>query len=362
MKSDVVRKRSRHELKRAGLVRSSSEIHSASPGASRRTSPARVPSPQPAAVTEDEQSQDEQKTPQFSYDYTSTPAGSSSRADYGTKETSIANDTMLSSTILQDQEANNIRNNNSNGGGGGNATTSTTSNNNNTNGDNVNSSNSGGGGNNFPYFPGPYHPDYLYQYTSSVSDLPPIQTSINGESSAYSIEGNNKRRRLSSASHESSSPPTDPPPSATSLNSSSRSPGASPTFSVYSLPFSSIYSSYDGYENYSWEKLHPPMAIPDDVVPPGFHPPMVLPSEMSSNSYIHPQMLPNEDVTMMSYIQPQMLPQGHQSPMPGYVHPPMLPSYWNRDDSSNMFDSNSNSTDSANSIVEMFESMMQPMD
>lgn len=400
MKSDVVRKRS-------------------SPGASRRTSPARVPSPQPAAVTEDEQSQDEQKTPQFSYDYTSTTStGSSSRADYGTKDSAIANDTMLSSTMMQDQDTTNniiIRsggNSNSNNGGANTTTTSTSgssSNNNNTNGDNSNSSGSGngsgvgagnGGGNgttsNFPYFPGPYHPDYLYQYASSVSDLPPIQTSINGESSAYSIEGNNKRRRLSSASHESSSPPTDPPPSATSLNSSSRSPGASPTFSVYSLPFSSIYSSYDGYDNlYSWDKLHPPMAIPDDVVPPGFHPPMVLPSSAatdlsssspstnttttnssssasasasassSSNSYMHhhhTQMLPNEDVTMMSYIQPQMLPQGQQSPMPGYVHPPMLPSYWNRDDANNMFDSNSNAADSANSIVEMFESMMQPMD
>lgn len=350
MKSDVVRKRSRHELKRAGLVRSSSEIPSASPGASRRASPARVPSPQPAAVTEDEQSQDEQKTPQFSYDYTSS---SSSRTDYGTKESSNANDTLLSSTISQDHEANhhphsNSGNNNYNG-----ANSSSNGNNNH----NSSNSNSGTTSSNYSYFPGPYHPDYLYQYASSVSDLTPIQTSPNGESSAYSVEGN-KRRRLSSASHESSSPPTDPPPSATSFNSSNRSPGASPTFSVYSLPFSSIYSSFDGYENMPWEKLHPPMALPDDVSP-AFHPPMVLPSE-SSNPYIHPPMLPNEDVTMTSYIHPPMLRPAN-SPMAPYTHPPMLPTYWNRDDS-NMFDSSGNSNDVANSIVEMFESMMQPMD
>ncbi|GJJ09253.1 hypothetical protein Clacol_003475 [Clathrus columnatus] len=346
MKSDVVRKRSRHELKRAGLVRSSSEIPSASPGASRRASPVRVPSPQPtiAAEDEDDQAQEEQKTPQFSYDYTSS---SSSRTDFGTKESSNANDTLLSSTISQEQETT-TNNSNSNGSNGN---------------SNNNSKNNGTTTTNFPYMPGPYHPDYLYQYASSISDLPPIQTSPNGETSAYSIEDRgNKRRRLSSASHDSSSPPTDPPPSATSVNSSNRSPGASPTFSVYSLPFSSIYSSYDGYENMSWEKPHPPMVLPDQA--PSFHPPMAFASESpssSSNSFIHPPMLPSEDVAMSYYnIHPPMLPPAN-SPT-GFNNQNMQNNYINRDDPNNMFDSYNIYNDATNSIVEMFETMMQPMD
>ncbi|KAF8591736.1 hypothetical protein K439DRAFT_1656586 [Ramaria rubella] len=335
MKSDVIRKRSRHEIRRAGLAGSSSETPSASPGASRRASPTRPPSPQPP--TEEEQQQEELKTPQFSYDYTSNPEST----DYATKN-SPSND-MLSSVSSHEQNDNT------------------------------------GGPNLAPYsgyFPGPYHPDYLYQDVSPGSELHPIQTSGGGESSEYGVEDRgNKRRRLSSASYDSSSTPTDPPPSATSLNSSNpnRSPSSSPSFPTYGLPYP-VYS-YQGFSDSpsSWmtaTKLHPPMALPEDAPMEYLHPPMVLPAENNSTSsqqvssmpsYLHPPMLPVEEAAM-TYLHPPMLPQAN-SPIVGYSHPPMLPSFWTSNDPNMSFsDHNDNHPNEASNNMEMFESMMNPME
>ncbi|KAF8519355.1 hypothetical protein BU17DRAFT_47869 [Hysterangium stoloniferum] len=320
MKSDVVRKRTRHVCRVFALNGTIFKTASfTSPGTSRRASPARASSPQPS-VTEDDR-QDEQRTPQFSYDYT-TP---SPRSVYGTKESSSSND-MLTSVSTQDQTDDA--------------------------GDHTLSAYAG-------FFPGPYHPDFLYQLT----DLHPIQT---GESSAYSVEDRgNKRRRLSSASYDdSATTPTDPPPSATSMNSAShRSPTSSPRFSPYGLPYQSIYSSYQSFDETSapWMKtdseIHAPKRAPDDAPMEYLHPPMVLPSESASSSQSS-YAQGGEDATM-SYLHPPMLPQAN-SPIVGYSHPPMLPSYWSNQSSSD-YDSSSNANDNS-SAMEMFDSILQPMD
>lgn len=347
MKSDVIRKRSRHEIRRAGLAGSCSETPSASPGASRRASPARAPTPQPPAEEEPRQ-EEQQKTPQFSYDYTSSNVGQASK-------NSPPND-MLSSVSTRDQN---------DSSGETNVAT-------------------------FSRFPGPYHPDYLYQYTSG-SDLHPIQTSFNGESSEYGVEDRgSKRRRLSSSSYESSTTATEPPPSASSLRSGSgsgshtnttsnnntnnatdndnkikdKSPTSSPPFSSYGLPYS-VYT-YQGFDaSSSWmtggdsssstQKIHPPMVLPDDAPMEYLHPPMSLSNESSSSSsqpssFLHPPMLPAD-----------FLPRGN-SPIVGYSHPPMLPSYWSSSDSSYPYNDQQSNNSNDNSHMDMFDAMMNPME
>lgn len=331
MKSDVVRKRSRHEIRRHGLGGSCSEIPSASPGASRRASPARAASPQPPA--EEEQRQEE-TTPQFTYDYTSS--------NVGQQDNSPPTD-MLSSVSSHDQN------------------------------DNVGDPKLAP----ISAFPGPYHPDYLYQYTSG-SGIRPIQTSF-GESSEYDVEDRgNKRRRLSSSSYESSSTPTDPPPSATSVPSSNRnkSPSSSPSFSSYGLPYSVYpYQSFEassswmsgGGSSSSSAKIHPPMVLPDDAPMEYLQPPMAMSTETTSSSssqppssFLHPPMLPVEEAAM-TYPHPPMLPQAN-SPIVGYTHPPMLPSYWSSNDPNYPFGDQQSNQSNDNSHMEMFEAMMNPMD
>ena len=341
MKSDVIRKRSRHEIRRAGLAGTCSETPSASPGASRRASPARAASPQPPAEEEQRQ-EEEEKTPQFSYDYTSN----NGQADNPPAKKSPPSD-MLSSVSRHDQN------------------------------DNAGETNLAP----FSGFPGPYHPDYLYQFMSG-SDLHPIQTSLNGKSSDYPAEDRgNKRRRLSSASYDSSSTPTDPPPSASSLQSShhNKSPPSSPSFSSssFGLPYS-VYNTYQGFDaSSSWMqggsstmKIHPPMVIPDDAPMEYLHPPMALPAESSSSSssssssrptsFLHPPMLPVEEAAM-TYLHPPMLPPAN-SPIVGYTHPPMLPSYWNNNETNYSLNDQQSNNSNDNSHMEMFEAMMNPME
>jgi hypothetical protein len=335
MKSDVIRKRSRHEIRRPGLHGTCSETPSASPGASRRASPARGSSPQLSA--EEEQRQDEQKTPQFSYDYTSN-VGDGDSAD----KKSPPNDMLGSVSSTHDQ------------------------------GDTPRESNI----TSYSGFPGPYHPDYLYQYGPGA-DLHRIQTSFNGKPSEYEVEDRgNKRRRLSSASYDSSSTPTDPPPSATSLpsgNPNNKSPTSSPSFSSYGLPYS-VYNMYQGYDpSSSWmqrrgssSKIHPPMVLPEDAPMEFLHPPMALSAEASTSSssqpssYLHPPMLPVEE-SPMTYLHPPMAPRA-SSPIVGYSHPPMLPSYWSNNDSNFSLNDQQSNPSNDNSHMEMFEAMMNPME
>ena len=333
LKSDVIRKRSRHEIRCTGLAGTCSETPSASPGASRRASPARAASPQTSAEEEEE------KRPQFSYDDYTSNIG---QADNAAKKSPPSD--MLGSVSSHDH------NNNA-----GEARLTPLSG-----------------------FPGPYHPDYLYQFMSGA-DPHPIRTSLSDKSSEYGVEDRgNKRRRLSSSSYDSSSTPTDPPTSATSLRSSNhskKSPPSSPTFSSYGLPYSA-YNTYRGFDTpSSWmrggssssssRKIHPPMVLPEDAPMEYLHPPMSSDSSSSSSSsrpssYLHPPMLPVDEAAM-TFLHPPLVPQAN-SPIVGYSHPPMLPPYWNNNDPNYSLNDQHSTNSNDNSHMEMFEAMMNPME
>ncbi|KAF9074332.1 hypothetical protein BDP27DRAFT_1416219 [Rhodocollybia butyracea] len=340
MKSDVIRKRSRHDARR-GTNGSLAETPSASPGVSRRASPARELSPTLAPDSSTASSQ--------VFDYSSSPDD----MDYSHGSTSQSE--LLNALGGTDSGAN------ANGSGGSSSASgsaksssvSSESGSNHTNNSNMYQSV-------FGYqFPGPYHPDHLSQYSFTPPDALPFPSGDYEPDLSLSPR-TNKRRRMSSDSA------SEPPSSVVSFSSfaeggystSSSATSHSQRSSISALasefPFSSAFNNinnnnnsgnqtefnkfsnqiFRGSANAFW---HPPMMLKDNHTNNdssshnsyvGLHPPMLPPqSEDSPMDYLHPPMMIHDDDTLFST----------------YLHPPMsLPSDDNSSSSNNNGNGNSN--------------------
>ncbi|KAA1475739.1 hypothetical protein DENSPDRAFT_784052 [Dentipellis sp. KUC8613] len=279
MKSDVIRKRSRHDARRAGA--GVSETPSASPGASRRATPNADASPTlaPDSTT-------------IGYDGT----GNDNVYDYRPSQSELSNALGME-----------------------------------------------GGGQNSGYhhqdsytslqlasYPGPYHPDYLNQMFTQAQD----SVVFGGDSSDMDTADTraSKRRRMSSDSA------TDPPSSAVSFSSFGdgfSSAGTSATSGSQRSSMEFPFGTYSAYGlmrgsagNTFW---HPPM-LPQTNSPQFIHPPMLPPAEESPMDFLHPPMVHSEDADSLfaTYLHPPMLlPEDSGLNSLQQLHPPMLPSDWN---------------------------------
>lgn len=250
MKSDVIRKRSRHDSRRSGP--DSSDTPSASPGASRRPSPnlERSPTLAPDSTTQ----------PTYEFPEESAPQTTSSE---------------LMGALGQEPSQNGVFNQG-------------------------------------PYstiynpFPGPYHPDYLSQNFHLTGDALPFASVETLESETNNGGGTEqrttKRRRMSTDSTSASEPPS----SAVSFSSYGESFSSATTHSRRSsmdFPFFTPYSVFRGSGNAFW---HPPM-LPTDRSPQFIHPPM-LPAEEPTMDFLHPPMLgQEEDNLFATYLHPPMM-------------------------------------------------------
>ena len=280
MKSDVIRKRSRHDARRVGAAPTGSP--SASPGASRRTSP------------------NLERSPTLAPDSTTTPLS----YDFG-GDTDYHGDGAHGDHHLM---------------GGGGALVGH-------DGGHGAFADAGYGGVSFSPgpFPGPYHPDVLMQFSGGLGDALPYAS---GDSSDLdeSVTGtparSNKRRRMSTDSA------SEPPSSAVSYGSYDGYSSASSATSLsqrssMDFPFSN-YPSFNILRGPATTFWHPPM-LPQDST--GIHPPMLPPDE-SPMDYLHPPMLPQDEENLFStYLHPPMVLHDEHSPAPmnALPHPPMLP-------------------------------------
>ncbi|KAL0065597.1 hypothetical protein AAF712_007375 [Marasmius tenuissimus] len=295
MKSDIIRKRSRHDARRGGSGHMVEETPSASPGVSRRASPARESSPTLAPDSST-------STQQLNYEYSSADD-----FDYRTTPSELIN--ALGEFAQQS-----------------------------------NSHPSAAGTYGGPHlmesfqFPGPYHPDHLQHlqgFAYHPIDPLPFANNYDSSSDFNSNDGElsprtNKRRRMSvdSASEPPSSAVSyssynDGYSSATSATSHSQRSSIDFPFSTY--PSVGAYPTsagpvFRGTTNPFW---HPPMMLGQkgNVNSPMYHPPMLPPSEESPMDYLHPPLsLPPDDEALFST----------------YLHPPMsLPDWSNGNDNSN---------------------------
>ena len=269
MKSDIIRKRSRHDAKRLGA--SVPETPSASPGASSRASLA------------------PESSPTLAPDSTTVYYDNSSESDYRVSQSE------LDRALGHDQNQHHF----------------------NSQGSFIDLFGSG-------LFPGPYHPDILQQYQyNHVNDALPFASVDSAEIETVSAPSRSSKRRRMSVDSAS-----EPPSSAVSY--CSFNDGYSSTSSATSLsqrssmefPFSN-YPSYNilrGSGNTFWH--------PSKVNSPHFvHPPM-LPPEESPMDFLHPPMvLQDEDSFFSAYLHPPMvLEECSPAPMNTLqLHPPMLP-------------------------------------
>ncbi|KDR78208.1 hypothetical protein GALMADRAFT_224580 [Galerina marginata CBS 339.88] len=276
MKSDVIRKRSRHDARRPGT--GPEDTPSASPGVSRRTSP--VPEASPTLAPD--------STTQMTYDFT--------------EETEFRNNNSSSELM---------------GALGATA-------------DNAQA----------PLFnpfqlayPGPYHPDYLMQLYNMNTDALPFSTVESTEIDLGLSPRSTKRRRMStdSASEPPSSAVSFSSYSGESFSSSSSSASHSKRASM-EFPFSTYNSNgtinsgpaLRGSGNTFW---HPPM-MPQgntDNEPALFHPSNGSGSgstSTSSSSSSNTSNAANED-SPMDYLHPPMALQDEESLFSTYLHPPM---------------------------------------
>lgn len=254
MKSDVIRKRSRHDARRASQS-GFDEATSASPEISCRTSPSRESSPTLAPDS----------TTRMSY-------------DFGEDANEFRNSTSSSSELA------------------GALGSTTTNHNNNSNNESTSLFST------FPpSYPGPYHPDYLMQLCGLNSDpLPFSSVETTTETDPTMSPRSTKRRRMSTDSA------TEPPSSAvsyssynsSSISSSSSADGytsAASTPSHHSrkssldFPFNPFTSNgginqgpaLRGSGNTFW---HPPMMPQNQAdAEPFWHPPLVPPTAHTSN-------------------------------------------------------------------------------
>jgi GATA-binding protein len=280
MKSDVIRKRSRHDARRSanGL----SDTPSASPGVSRRASPVREVSPTLAPDS----------TTQMTYDY-------SEEIDYRSSQSEL-----LGALGHQDISQGQLFQNSFQ----------------------------------FP-FPGPYHPDHIPQMYTMSSDPLPFASNESGEVDLAMSPRTSKRRRMST---DSASEPPSSATSYSSYNDGYSTSTSSATShsqrSSMDFPFSSYLSvsSYNsgpalrGSGNTFW---HPPMMPQGDNSPHLFHPPMLPPADESPMDYLHPPMVQDDDSLFSTYLHPPMtIPDESNSHMSS-IHPPMYSSDYSGHDS-----------------------------
>ncbi|KAF5363111.1 hypothetical protein D9757_011712 [Collybiopsis confluens] len=369
MKSDVIRKRSRHDVRAranstggAGRGFAASDTPSASPGVSRR------PSPSPGPTFRD-------TSPgiSFSNDLTNPNASpilapDSSTApnnifDYSSGNTSDDNmDLEYPPSNSQSELMGAL------GGESGNGNASPNSQHGSSDNGNSSSPASNNSGNTNPsfysnlfniQFPGPYHPDHLSQYSSysslSTTPLDALPFSSGDYESELRVDlsmspRTNKRRRMSSDSA------SEPPSSAVSFSSFADSYGSSSSRShsqqssigsmssisaiASEFPFSNAFSHIS---NLNANALSSGMGGQSQIFrgPNAFwHPPMMLPSSNSNsalndassstststlpllhhsyNMSLHPPMLPSMDDSHMD---------SHMDAPMDYLHPPMLLSH-----------------------------------
>ncbi|RPD63428.1 hypothetical protein L227DRAFT_584549 [Lentinus tigrinus ALCF2SS1-6] len=288
MKSDVIRKRARHDARR-GVGNGSSETPpSASPGASRRASPNAESTPTLAPDS----------STQVSY---SNDNGNSGGMDY---RSSMQSELMgaLGSHSDQMQYSSHMFSSN------------------------ISS-----------FYPGPYHPDYLSQVYSIPNDALPFASGDTSDGESGSESRSSKRRRLSNDSA------SEPPSSAVSYSSyadsftSASSSASHSQRSSVDFPYTP-YSSFNMLRGGSW---HPPM-LPPDQSPHYVHPPM-LPNCEDSPMFFHPPMVQNDDTDALfaAYLHPPMMPPDDSPPMSSLqLHPPMLPNEWKMSGQSDMYDNN----------------------
>jgi GATA-binding protein len=246
MKSDVIRKRSRHDARR---INAAADTPTASPGVSRRPSPVRDISPTLAPDS----------TTQLSFEYHEESEYRSSRSELMGALGPEANHHKYAFTT-------------------------------------------------FASFPGPYHPDYIMQfYNAPPADaLPFTSVDIADMDSLGMNRRTTKRRRMST---DSASEPPSSATSYSSYNDgySTSSPTSHSQRSSMEFPFSAYphFHILRGSGNTFW---HPPM-LPQDRSPQFIHPPMLPPAEESPMDYLHPPMLPHDEDSLFSaYFHPPMLP------------------------------------------------------
>jgi GATA-binding protein, other eukaryote len=283
MKSDVIRKRSRHDARRLG--NSAPETPSVSPDVSRRPSPVREVSPTLAPDS----------TTQMSYDYDDN--------DYHTSQSelmgALGHDTHPQH-MYNFQTAFALQ------------------------------------------FPGPYHPDYMTQmYNPSTDALPFSSVDASDMESIAMSPRTHKRRRMSTDSM------SETPSSAVSYcsyNDGYSTPASSApshshrssmefSFSSYPMSYNNSGPVFRGSNNTFW---HPPMMPQGENSPHLFHPPMLPPGEDSPMDYLHPPMLPQDDDSLFSSFllhPPMTLPDDSNSNMNNYPHPPMFPTEYQGHDS-----------------------------
>ncbi|KAI0920736.1 hypothetical protein AcV5_010406 [Taiwanofungus camphoratus] len=288
MKSDVIRKRARHDARRVGA--GVSETPSASPGASRRASP----------------SMDATATPTLAPDSTTQMFGGE-EMDY---RTSMQSELMGALGT----------NNGQNAFSGQNSYQFST----------------------YTAYPGPYHPDYLSQlYNVPADALPFASGDMSDVDNSGTESRSNKRRRMSNDSA------SEPPSSAVSFSSYADS-FTSASSSASQSQRSSVDFPYNPYSSYGLLRgsnnnalWHPPMLPPENNNSPRFiHPPMLPPDE-SPNMLFHPQVLQHDeaDALFATYLHPPM-PRSDDSPsMNGLqLHPPMLPNEWKTPNHTDFYD------------------------
>ncbi|KAF8991295.1 hypothetical protein BDQ17DRAFT_1433165 [Cyathus striatus] len=255
MKSDVIRKRSRHDARRgtSGLE----DTPSASPGVSRRASPARDASPTLAP---------DSSTAQVSYDFNSD-------------DMVVQPQSELMNALGPDQNQHHL----------------------------------------FQgyHYPGPYHPDYLLQLYNMPSDPLPFTNVESGEELTMSPRGA-KRRRMS---EDSASEPPSSAVSFSSFTdgySSNSSATSHSQRSSMDFPFSTSYQNafnpngnvlrgsggsafWHSQDSNNTEHIyHPPMLPPDESPMDYLHPPMATQDEESLfSTYLHPPMAIPEDNSHM---------------------------------------------------------------
>ncbi|KAI0077011.1 hypothetical protein K474DRAFT_1571619, partial [Panus rudis PR-1116 ss-1] len=309
MKSDVIRKRARHDARRGSSGGSGggavSETPSASPGASRRASPSA-----------------DSGTPVLAPD-SNTQSLYDSRGEYPGAQ---GNGSELMGA-LGDSSFHHSGGNVDGSGGYGHTSFLFSS----------------------AQFPGPYHPDYLSQMYSLPGDAFGNNRSSsngNGGDSDYDYDvtdGRSAKRRRMSDSTSASASASEPPSSAVSFSSFdgfSASSRSSLDFSPYS---SSSASGNNANNNALW---HPPMLPPSSCGQDSLmgsphlsiHPPMLPPPTHSpSNAFSTNSPTDDGDNLFAKYFHPPMLPPDCDSPKIGFgslsggglgLHPPMLPSEW----------------------------------
>lgn len=274
MKSDVIRKRARHDARRSGGA--VSETPSASPGASRRASPIADGTMQSADAQAHGQSQgsngyDEQDYAQSQSQELMNALGS--QADYSQYF-------QLSTT-----------------------------------------------------FPGPYHPDYIPQLPNTNTDALAYPHGQDEYDSGDSLGRVAKRRRLSS---DSASEPPSSTTSYTSYADSFASGSPAPS-SQSSLEYPFSYGTYGLFSNRAPQQgyWHPPM-LPPNVTEGYVHPPMLPPGVEDGGGamdFLHGSGMHHDeaDALFATYLHPPMVPP-EESPKVAMgslqPHPPMIPQEW----------------------------------